>query len=168
MKAPSQQDFEFYDGFRPLVLSSEKPVPTAREPRRYPVRVDVSKLSKAFDNAKAKGLRFVKMRLLGNGIALRFEPAGPRAKAENVGAIYALDDKYSTYLGKIIGGRFMRSHACSDEQNAAVIAACGSPLDAAVAFGKKFGICSCCGRELSNELSVELGIGPICRGKFFG
>lgn len=35
-------------------------------------------------------------------------------------------------------------------------------------FGKRFGICCCCGRELTNPESVALGIGPICRGKAFG
>ena len=35
-------------------------------------------------------------------------------------------------------------------------------------FGKKFGTCCLCGRELTNEESVELGIGPICRERAFG
>lgn len=30
----------------------------------------------------------------------------------------------------------------------------------------KFGICSCCGRELTHPVSVELGIGPICGGHY--
>lgn len=39
-------------------------------------------------------------------------------------------------------------------------------LDEAVAFGKQFGFCCVCGRLLTNALSIELGIGPICRGYF--
>ena len=35
-------------------------------------------------------------------------------------------------------------------------------------FGKLYGICCCCGRLLTNELSVYLGIGPICGGREFG
>ncbi len=34
-------------------------------------------------------------------------------------------------------------------------------------FGKKFGTCCLCGRELTNPESVELGIGPVCRAKAF-
>jgi hypothetical protein len=39
-------------------------------------------------------------------------------------------------------------------------------LDEAAEFGKLYGICCSCGRTLTNELSIELGIGPICREKF--
>lgn len=35
-------------------------------------------------------------------------------------------------------------------------------------FGKLFGICCLCGRELTNEQSVEDGIGPVCKRKAFG
>ena len=35
-------------------------------------------------------------------------------------------------------------------------------------FGKRFGRCCMCGRELTNQQSVEDGIGPICKQKAFG
>ena len=35
----------------------------------------------------------------------------------------------------------------------------------AIEFGVRFGICCRCGAELTNEESIELGIGPICREK---
>lgn len=34
--------------------------------------------------------------------------------------------------------------------------------------GMLIGQCMCCGLPLTNELSIRLGIGPICREKFFG
>jgi hypothetical protein len=34
-------------------------------------------------------------------------------------------------------------------------------------FGKRFGVCCICGRELTNSDSVKVGIGPICRKKAF-
>ena len=40
------------------------------------------------------------------------------------------------------------------------------PYAAAKLYGQHTGSCSCCGRELTNSLSIELGIGPICREKF--
>lgn len=40
------------------------------------------------------------------------------------------------------------------------------PYAAAKLYGQQTGSCSCCGRELTNSLSIELGIGPICREKF--
>lgn len=40
------------------------------------------------------------------------------------------------------------------------------PLDRAKALGKLYGICICCGRTLTDEYSIENGIGPICMAKF--
>lgn len=39
-------------------------------------------------------------------------------------------------------------------------------LDEAKAYGKVTGTCCNCGRLLTNEDSIEAGIGPICAGKF--
>ena len=36
------------------------------------------------------------------------------------------------------------------------------------AQGVESGQCMCCGLPLTNELSMRLGIGPICREKYFG
>lgn len=38
-------------------------------------------------------------------------------------------------------------------------------LEAAAAYGKLYGVCCVCGRELTNEDSIEAGIGPICAQK---
>lgn len=48
----------------------------------------------------------------------------------------------------------------------AVQSAAADPYAAAKLYGQATGTCSCCGRELTNSLSIELGIGPICREKF--
>ena len=39
---------------------------------------------------------------------------------------------------------------------------------AAIRFGMEIGSCSNCGRRLTNRISRELGIGPICGGRMFG
>lgn len=39
-------------------------------------------------------------------------------------------------------------------------------LDEAKAYGKVTGQCCVCGRTLTNESSIEAGIGPVCSGKF--
>lgn len=41
-----------------------------------------------------------------------------------------------------------------------------SPEEAA-RYGQVTGRCACCGRELTNEESIERGIGPICWEKYF-
>lgn len=39
-------------------------------------------------------------------------------------------------------------------------------LEQAKQFGKLYGVCMCCGATLTNEDSIEAGIGPICAQKF--
>lgn len=41
-------------------------------------------------------------------------------------------------------------------------------LEEALAFGPTYGRCGLCGRNLNDELSVKLGIGPVCGGREFG
>lgn len=38
-------------------------------------------------------------------------------------------------------------------------------LEQAAAFGKLYGVCAVCGATLTNETSIELGIGPVCRSR---
>lgn len=38
--------------------------------------------------------------------------------------------------------------------------------DQAAEFGKLYGVCAVCGRTLTNEESIERGIGPVCAGRF--
>lgn len=40
-------------------------------------------------------------------------------------------------------------------------------LEVAAKFGELYGTCICCLRTLDNEESIALGIGPICRSKYF-
>lgn len=39
-------------------------------------------------------------------------------------------------------------------------------LEEAKAFGALYGTCCVCGRTLTNETSIEEGIGPVCAGRF--
>lgn len=39
---------------------------------------------------------------------------------------------------------------------------------AAIRYGMEIGSCSNCGRRLTNRISRELGIGPVCGGRMFG
>jgi hypothetical protein len=40
--------------------------------------------------------------------------------------------------------------------------------ECAIRFGNEIGACSNCGRRLTNRISRELGIGPICGGRMWG
>ena len=48
------------------------------------------------------------------------------------------------------------------EQLAAILA---DPIEAQAAYGQLTGTCGTCGRHLEDKVSVEIGIGPVCRKK---
>jgi hypothetical protein len=120
-------------------------------------------ITAAFAKAKQNGIKRPKVRLLAGAHTYEFSRAPDNGK--NAGAIYVTS--YGDYLGKIVEGKFIPVSVCSREQVSEVLIGSSDPLAAAVAYGRRYDICSCCGRPLSNAESIELGIGPICRSKFF-
>ena len=44
--------------------------------------------------------------------------------------------------------------------------ASADPLSAAVEYGRASGSCACCGKKLTDEQSMRLGIGPVCAKKY--
>jgi hypothetical protein len=120
--------------------------------------VSVERIEQAFAAAAASGLKRLKLRLG----AFVFKPA--KESSANAGAIYVTEG--DDYLGKIAGGKFFAVRACGEDRQAAVIEVAANPEQAAVAFGKRLGRCSCCGAELTNAESIERGIGPICAEKW--
>lgn len=121
--------------------------------------VSLDKLSDAFAAAQGNGIKKPKLRL----DTFKFSLAP--AHGVNAGAIYAIDAASDTYLGKIIGGKFLRVRDCTADQESRIVAVCADPKAAAIAYGRRTGNCCICGRELTNHESIELGIGPICAGR---
>lgn len=128
------------------------------KPAAETTTVDVTAIEDAFKAARENGIKSPKLRL-----AQYIFSAAPLT-GSNPGAIYV---KFSQdYLGKIVKGEFLATRSCTEEQKAAIVAAASAPHEAAKAYGMATGSCSCCGRELTNGLSIDLGIGPICRNKY--
>lgn len=133
------------------------------EAEQAPV-LDLTAISGAMGKARDLGIKRPKMRLLAGdqGFVLSFAPETGKWG----GSLYAkLQD--GTYLGRITAGRFHPSRDTSTELAAAIFSACRQPIESAVAYGRRTGSCSCCGRELTNHGSIDAGIGPICESKFF-
>lgn len=90
----------------------------------------------------------------------------------NAGAVYVkrVDGKEKIYLGKIVSGTSIHLvpsiYGTIGEITSEIMNIMDNPYTSLKAHGKKTGICSCCGRKLTNKLSVRLGIGPICREKY--
>jgi hypothetical protein len=116
--------------------------------------VQADLMKEAFDRAAAKGMKRIKVRIAG----WTFTPA--KAASNNPGAIYAKQG--TEYRGKVMDGRFIAVRGVSAEEVAEVTRIIADPKTAARAFGLKSGICSCCGRELTDPVSIENGIGPVC------
>ena len=164
MKANKASPFiaSLYDQYLKYGRLSEKQVAAVNKslaPKpQFAVGENISKIDAAFKSALSKGLKRPKL-LLGD---FKFKPAKPTGV--NPGAIYVTQEE--TYLGKIIDGVFSPAYACTGKQASDIVAVCSNPLEAAVAFGKLTGACSCCGRALTDKKSVELGIGPVCAAKY--
>lgn len=120
--------------------------------------VTVEKIEEAFASAKDNGIKYPRLRL-----DTFVFTAAPEA-GKNAGALYVKQD--DEYLGKILGGKFFKVRSCDAETESRVVAAASDPEAAAVAYGKRVGACSCCGKELTNQESIDRGIGPICAGKY--
>jgi hypothetical protein len=123
--------------------------------------VDLSGLHRAFKAALASGLKRPVLRLA----EFKFKEAP--ASGQNAGFIYAIRDTDDTYLGKIgPDSKLIKVRACTPADESAIIEACADPEAAAVAYGRRTGACSCCGRELTKQESIDRGIGPVCASKW--
>lgn len=120
--------------------------------------VSVEAIETAFANAKEAGIKWPRLRL----DDFVFSPAG--SNSNNAGAVYI--KRGETYLGKVLNGRLFASRDCDDHTRDHIVALASDPHNAAIAYGKKFGKCSVCNRELSDPASIERGIGPICAGRY--
>lgn len=130
----------------------------APKPAPAPV-VNLEPVQSAFAKAKEAGIVWPRLRL----DSFVFTPAS--ANSNNAGAVYIKED--GVYLGKVMNGRlFKDNRACTAETESRILAVAADPKSAAIAFGKKFGKCSACGRDLTDAVSVANGIGPICAERF--
>jgi hypothetical protein len=122
----------------------------------------VDRIVTAFNNAAESGLKYPRMFLADFTFALAMS-------GRNKGAIWVTagnQKRGGRYLGKVADGKFVASDACTTAERAKVLDVCADPKQAAEAFGKETGRCACCGLELTNEESIALSIGPICRKRF--
>lgn len=132
--------------------------------------VDVSKIEKAFAVAREKahrarqvGMWLKPLRLQSGEHALSFRPGSDGS--EWAGMIFVKTEN-GQKLGHVKAGKFIRRFECTDAQEAAVLDACSDPAKAAVAYGKAWSICAVCARTLTNDESIERGIGPVCAERF--
>lgn len=145
----------------PMLGAITRNLDRAAQALKPPAALSIDAIAGSFAKAKAQGIKWPKMNLG----RFTFSLAGDNSR--NPGAVYVntAKDAGGIYLGKIANSLFTRSRDCDSATEAAIIEAATDPKAAAIAYGKKFGRCAICSRELSDPASVELGIGPICAGR---
>ena len=133
-------------------ISREK---RAAEREANAVEVNLQTIIDLFDTAKSSGYKRPVYRA--EGLIISLAPA----TGVNAGALYVKDaDKQ--YLGKVIDGKYVGR----EEAKAGLAIIAQDPREAAIRYGQKTGTCACCGRALTNNASIELGIGPICASRW--
>lgn len=124
--------------------------------------VDMSKVREVFDRVKASGYKKTPT-LRFTDFILSLAPD----HGNNPGAIY-VKGRDGVYLGKVVGTTFHPVSACTPERTEALAKATFDPHAEAIRYGQATGECCCCGAELTDPVSIERNIGPICEGRYFG
>lgn len=120
-------------------------------------------------NARDNGLKYPKLRLVdSSGARIVLQLAGSRSR--NPGSVNITDGRRypdNRWFGRIdTDGKFTPARNCPPEVVETLVEIDKDPANAVKVQGQRTGQCCCCGRELTNEVSIELGIGPICRERF--
>lgn len=123
--------------------------------------VDLSPIRAMFEAAVASGLKRPSYRALGLKITLA------PATGVNAGALYVVTENHDTYQGKIVGNVFKTIPSFGDKTvYDRLLQIAKNPLQIAIEYGRETGRCACCGKELTNTESIELGIGPVCKKRW--
>jgi hypothetical protein len=133
---------------------------------------DVSKLDEAFAIARQRAERtgqmgvFVKPLLLKSGeVSISVSPGKPGGKWD--GMLFVRDaTNDERKLGFFKEGRYYATREASPTEQAAVLEAACDPFQAVKAYAKAWSRCGVCGQQLLNDVSIEAGMGPVCRSKF--
>jgi len=121
---------------------------------------DLSRIREMFDTATASG--FKKPCYRAEGLKITLAPATGR----NAGALYVVQIDFEVYQGKVEGTTFKAVYGAGNDTLRRLQIIAANPMEAAVRYGRQTGRCSCCGRELTNKVSIDAGIGPICAQKW--
>ena len=137
----------------------------AKATEREETVVDLSRIREMFNKASEGRVKPPTYRAEG----LIISPAPNHGK--NPGCLYV---KFANgvYVGKITAeNTFYEVNAGFEGADQPSVATClqtiaADPRAAAVRYGQKYEICSCCGATLTDPVSIEAGIGPTCAKNF--
>lgn len=122
--------------------------------------VNLDRIREMFNAALSSGYKKPVYRAEGLKISLA------SLTGRNAGCLYVVEIEDDAYQGKIADTTFIATLGTKGDVLARLQVIAADPAAAAVAYGRRTGTCSCCGRELTNHASIEAGIGPICAQKW--
>ena len=143
--------------------------PVTEAPAPVTLEGNVQGIFTLFDTAKAKGIRFPKVKLATeDGLSVVLKQAGERSKY--MGQIMLTDGMpfgSNRYFGRIDeAGRLIEGRDMTDAVRALIADFAADPAAVGAAYGKRTGTCCFCSRHLETRESVHVGYGPICADKF--
>lgn len=124
-----------------------------------PTPVTSTAIEEAFAKAVQADIKRPKLRLG----EFKFSLAPVTGK--NPGAIY-IKRHDDTYLGKVMGGKLFTVALVDSVLEQEIASVVNDPASSAIAYGKRWGKCSVCNRDLTDEASIAKGIGPVCATRF--
>jgi hypothetical protein len=121
--------------------------------------LELTKIHELINTAKENGLKKPSLRV--GKIQISLAPV----TGKNAGFLYVKAD--GNYAGKISPeGKLMAVRSAPEGLNEELQGIAEDPKGKLSEHGRITGRCSCCGRELTNKESIEMGIGPICAENF--
>lgn len=138
---------------------SAEPAPVAEEIG------NLSSIVELFDNAKSSGIKFPKIRFGHDDHSIVLSVAGPNARFP--GTINIVCDE--VWLGRVTREGYFtnpRKVEAPFDVKEMLLKLADNPREEMEVYGRRTGNCCLCGKTLTNEGSIEAGIGPICAGKW--
>lgn len=128
------------------------------EPEEEVVSEFLPLVQQMYDKVKSPGRKFT--------LRLPMVTVATVTKGANKGYLYVFDEN-NNYVGKITDkGVLMPSGNVSEDAKNILLEANENLFELAKIYGHETGMCSVCGRTLSDDLSIQMGIGPVCAKRF--
>lgn len=125
--------------------------------------LDASNILGMFATAKANGLNRRALLAGGTEGKLKVTPASDTSR--NAGGLWVtVNEEFVGGISKT--GEFQPRNNTPAWAKDALLRMAADPAGEARLYGQRTGVCCCCGRELTDPVSIEAGIGPICAEKW--
>lgn len=133
-------------------------------------KYDVARIFKMFTDARAHLKRPI-VRIFSDQLKSPFTIRPAAANSANAGWLYVFEGtgEGKEYAGKLSpNGEFSvgRGYGHGSELKGTLSDFAADPVGKAKAYGKMFGSCCFCGRDLTDAVSIHLGFGPVCATRF--